>query len=795
MPNRPTTAGIEPHGGRDRLCSLLSNSMILGVEASARYRIGQSEIFSEASPAYLQRTPSVSGNRKTFTFSFWFKQGRIPIAGTFNWLLSEGASSSAYAGVYIERSNSQLRLFQWDGSSYTLNTQTAMVWRDPMAWRHIVIVVDTTQSTATDRAKIYDNGELAAIASGATYPAQNTDLHFSEASTLFTVGGVVLPPSSYAYCDGYIADFHWIDGTALSPSDFGETDLHTNQWLPKPYVGSYGTNGIYLDFADAANPGTDSSGNGNNLTASGLSASDQVLDTPTNNFCTLNPLAVAGTTTLSNGNLTTTVQYDGSTYSRVMSSFAFDIATSKVSWEVTIDDVGGQSHIGVKTVNTVLSGAGGLGSNPGEYVYLSTGQKYSTSGASTYGATYTTGDVLEVYVDNGSLGFKKNGVDQGTAFSGLTGTFSPAFGAGGSTGQYTIDFGQSGYTAATGYMTLCADNLPVPSIKNAHQHFRPLLYVGDGTTSHAITGVGFQPDFTWLKNRSAANDHALYDVLRGAGNVLVSNLTIAESSVSGVSSFDPDGFTLGISGVGNTSGNDYVSWNWKAGGSGSINNDGSISSTVSVNAPAGFSIVTYTGTGAVATVGHGLGATPKIVIVKNRQGTNGWTTYFVQIGAGNYVQLNVTGGYSASSAVWNNTAPTDTVFTLGTDTSVNQNGFDYVAYCFTDVEGYCNIFQYTGNGSTDGPCVHLGFRPAFLLVKRWDSSSNWIMWDNKRPGYNVTNLDLAADVANAEPVNSLAVDLLAGGFKLRTISNPNISGGNYMGLAIAETPFKYSNAV
>ena len=312
------------------------------------------------------------------------------------------------------------------------------------------------------------------------------------------------------------------------------------------------------------------------------------------------------------------------------------------------------------------------------------------------------------------------------------------------------------------------------TVNNGSLFMNAKLYTGDGAASHAITGVGFQPDWVWLKNRSGADNNSLNDVVRGANKNLVSNNANSEATTTDqLMSFNSDGFTVGASGSANTNGNNFVGWNWKANGTGSANTAGSINSTVSVNTTSGFSIVSYTGDGyAGATVGHGLGAIPKFIIVKKLSGADSWTTYHASLGATKKINFD-TGAAGTQSDRWNDTSPTDTLFSIGTNGSVNASGATYIAYCFADVQGYQSMGSFIHNGASGGPAgptkggnfIYLGFRPALILIKNASATANWLIQDIKRSPINVVDDCLFPDLNSAESAN-YNINFLSNGFKL-----------------------------
>jgi len=331
------------------------------------------------------------------------------------------------------------------------------------------------------------------------------------------------------------------------------------------------------------------------------------------------------------------------------------------------------------------------------------------------------------------------------------------------------------------------------------------LYTGNGTSSTVLNGVSgqsFQPDLVWIKSRGTANQHNLIDSVRGVGFRLRSDGTNADEATPGTFTLNSNGFTTTTSNVSfNTNGDPLVAWNFKAGGTAVTNTSGTISSQVSANTTSGFSIVTYTGTGANATVGHGLGVAPSMIIAKRRSTTGYWPVYHISLGNNQGFFLNLTNAVNSQPNLWNSTTPTSSVFTVGTDTETNASGTTLVAYCWAPIAGYSAFGSYTGNGSTDGPFVYLGFRPRFVLIKASSRVDDWKLIDTSRDTYNLStqklypNLSAAENGSSGETSATNTMDILSNGFKLRTSnSGTNESAATYIYACFAENPFKYANA-
>jgi len=339
------------------------------------------------------------------------------------------------------------------------------------------------------------------------------------------------------------------------------------------------------------------------------------------------------------------------------------------------------------------------------------------------------------------------------------------------------------------------------TIKKPSDYFNTVAYSGTGVNPTSITSVGFQPDFLWIKSRSDAFSNLLFDAVRGVDKRLISNSTGAESTEVQISSFDTNGWTMDSDTANNGSGKTYVGWSWLASNTTASNTDGSITSTVSANTTSGFSIVSYTGTGSVATVGHGLGAIPDMITVKNLStGSTNWRSIFPNMvlggasnGADYNLNLNTTNPWNDGTE-FNDTMPTSSVFTIGTAGDVNTNGDNYIAYCWKNIKGYSKIGSYTGNGNANGPFVYTGFKPAWVVIKRTDSTESWGIIDNKRQIYNPNNTRLFANLTVADDTSELGIDLLSNGFKIRNSwSGNNASGGTYIYMAFAEEPLVGDN--
>jgi hypothetical protein len=800
--------------------------MLLGGGPSG-YNLTNSLRFRASASAYLNRTPAVAGSRTTWTWSGWVKIGVISSNDNALFMALNNASGvynvNDWSGVFL-RAGSSFDFIVGNGGSVSGRLVTTQVFRDFSSWYHLVFTYDSTNATSTERMRMYVNGSRVTAFSTATYPSINTNSYQNTTNSHFICQSWLSGAPSNPF-DGYLDEVNFIDGQALTPASFGSTNALTGVWQPAPYTGTYGTNGFYLPFTDNSalttssnvGLGRDYSGNGNFWTTNNISITagvtyDSMTDVPTltnattANFAVLNPLVLTpNSTTFANGNLKFTGNAAGA-----HSISASSIAMPAGKWyaEFTLDNVGSPfSIVGLLGPNEPYQTMAYLGQTATSYGYDSGGRRTNNATVVTgYGATFTTGDIIALSFDTstGTLIFYKNGVSQGTAYSGLTNTYFMGVDAYNG-GSWTANFGQRpfAYTPPTGFVALNTFNLPTSTIVKGNTVMDATLYTGNGSTQTITNAAGFRPDLVWLKSRSNATDNELIDSVRGVTRSLISNSTAAEAiDTQGLTAFNSNGFTLGTDANYNGSARTFVGWQWQAGqGSSSSNTNGTITSTVSVNPTAGFSVVTYTGTGANATVGHGLGVAPRMVIVKIRSTLADWRVYHASTGATNVLYLNATNAATSSSTDWNNTAPTSSVFSIGTSGGVNNASSTYVAYCWSEIDGFSKFGSYVGNSNADGPFIYCGFEPKFVLFKGSSFANNWYIIDSTTNPINVAGAGLIPNANSAETATSTtenAVDFLSNGFKLRNnasaVAFNNSSGQTFIYAAFAENPFKNSLA-
>jgi hypothetical protein len=798
----------------------------VGGNAVASYSVKNSVRFSKDNSSYLYRTPGVAGTRRKFTLSVWVKRNKFGHATSTSIMSAySGNSDSGYLTLGFTADD---RLMV---SGYASNWRwTSRYFRDPTAWVHLVFRIDTTiVSPASDRIKVYVNGTEETAFDISNNPSQDFDFPFCSTAP-HNIGRADPAAGAADYADLQLAEVIFVDGQALDPSNFSETNSTTGMYVPKRYTGTYGTTGFRLDFFDdtAASSsalGKDRSGNNNDWSMNGISVgtssqdvdADVLSDSPTvysdgvygrGNACTWNSLQKPANITFGPGNLKVTKSSASDTPSVIGTQSR---NAGKWFWEVNITALSGIAYVGVTKIPNSQLPAGRFCDNSNEgFGYRSDGQKETGGVAAAYGVSYTVGDTVGVALDmdTGSVTFYKNGASQGSAYTGLTGDWAPAFSIGSASNSFTIkaNFGQRvfKYSVPGSHLALNSFNIPTPSIPKSNVHMDAYAYAGTGA-SNAIAALQFQPDIVWIKQRSSPADaHAIYD--SGRGTTIELDLTTAvEATVAqGLTAFGANGFTVGTDGGVNESALNFVSWNFRANGAGSANAVGTISSTVSANTTAGIAHVRYTGSGANGTVGHGLGKAPAFVIVKRRNvATSSWAVYHKDMNAtpqAGRLLLDTTGAYAAASDLWNSTAPTTTVFSVGTNAASNTSASAYLAYLFAEIEGFSKFGKYVGNGSSDGPVVWCGFAPEFILIKEAAgtnaATASWVMYDAVRDTINPISSRLFANLSDAEVSDSsVEIDVLSTGFKPRVSNfNVNESSGTYIFAAFAKQPFKYARA-
>ena len=761
------------------------------------YTIARSVRLRSSASAYLNRTPASAGNQQKWTWSGWVKRGTL---GATQTLFSAGTNTTR-GGLGLDFTYLDTIDLNFAGVG---NFQSTAVYRDPSAWYHVVFAIDTTQ--ATNRGIIWVNN-LQVYAGAFCNLNENLPINSAQAHN---IGKLTW---STNYLDGYLTEINFIDGQALTPSSFGSINTTTGVWQPIKYTGTYGANGFYLNFGNNASTttlGYDTSGNSNNWTTNNISLTagstyDSMTDVPTltsataSNYAVLNPVNTNATLSSANLNYSSPSSAPAPAYSTIGMTSGKWYYEYQVTSTNCIVGVWGNGNAGMPT-GAYPTYYWDIGASSAIALVL---EKTSGSASGTLG-NLAANDVYGVAldIDNTTIYFYKNNslvqTVTGMTFTGalffVCGSYS-----GGTSASGNANFGQRpfAYTPPTGFVALNTYNLPTPTISNGANYMAATTYTGTGSTltisnsTNNLAGITFQPDFVWVKGRSGATDHALYDSVRGTTLDLVSNSTAAETTqTTGLTAFGSTGFTVGALAKMNTSAATYVGWQWKAGGTSSSNTSGSITSTVSVGATQGFSVVTYTGTGANATVGHGLGVAPSMIICKSRSSTYNWVVYHVSLGNTANLKLNTTDAQTTGATTsWNNTSPTSTVFSLGSSLLGNDTN-PMVAYCFAAVAGYSAFGGYTGNGSTDGPFVYLGFRPRWIMWKRTDLANDWIINDTSRDTYNAMQLNLLPDSSQAEST-AVHMDALSNGFKVRASSaDVNASSGTYIYAAFAENPFK-----
>jgi len=786
------------------------------------YEVERSLRLNDGDSAYLSRTPSSTSNRKTWTFSAWVKRSNIT-TGAFQTLFSANNSSNyGLYGTYIWFTTTDTLAISINSGIYYL--QTNAVFRDVSAWYHLVVNIDTTQATSSNRMKIYVNGVQETSFATTTYPTQNLDSSVN-LNQQHTIGGRRYT-SIDNYFDGYMAEVNFIDGFQYDSSYFGKTNAVTGQWIPKKYTGSYGTNGFYLNFLDnsgttATTLGKDSSGNGNNFTPNNLSVTagvtnDSFEDTPTNNFATMNPLNRGiDNPTCSNGNL----YWGGSTDHAIAATFAIP-SSGKWYWEYT------------KTSGTYLmSGIIGnpesnslsnyLGAQTTAYtVYAANGYKYNSGSGQTYMATPPTSTTIMIAFDadtrklyfgadgnwgNGSGNTNQTFGNAAVAYIVTDGiTYYPAGSF--NSGSAFANFGQRAFSyKPTGYKALCSANLPDPTILLPNKHFDIKLINGTGS-QQTITGYNFSPSWVWGKQRSASNSHEIYDVVRGVKQIIYSDLTDSEgTNNNGISAFTSDGFTIAGNTSLNQSGNTAVAWAWNAG-----DTDGK-TYTVKVVSDSGnkYRFDNF-GTSAVtldlaeggtyifdqsdsSNAGHPLrfSTTSNGTHGGGTEYTIGVTTAGTPGSSGAYTQIVVAA--SAPTLYYYCSVHSGMGGQANTNSTLGSSNFDgsIQSTVKANLSAGFSIVSFTGNATSGVTVGHgLGVAPKVLIVKERGNTNDWVVYHKdlgtSSGNTNVQFLNLTNDIGagfaggfnNTDPSSSV--------FTLGNSTETNRSSGNFITYCLSE---------
>ena len=774
---------------------------------------------NESTAPQLRRTGTTTSS--SFSIAMWAKLSRV--SDQYKMFFSIGQENDANA-AWVAVQDGQNMGFQGGNGTYTT---ISSVFRDPTSWFHFLISVNSNNFT------VYIDGTS----------VQTGTMRSLDTST----NGIRIGANygSYYPWNGYLADVYLIDGQAKAPTDFGYTESQTGIWRPKKYTGTFGTGGAHLEFKDfssVAALGKDTSGNGNDFTpttdgfnVSAGTGNDSFPYSPSNTFPTFHNLfslnQQGGVVTYSEGDLKIQTSASFSDYRRypyAMSSPYFAVNSGK--WYVEFLNASSACAFGVTNIGqldyTVSNNPYGASAST-SFIYTNTGEIRRDDSNLTSQASYGDGDVIGVALDldNMKLYFHKNGTyinsaNPNTGTNGYdlnslptapinTGGFIFQAGSNGvSNITAHVNFGQRAFSHSipTGFKILNLQNLPKPNapIIRPQRHFDTVLYTGNAGTQK-ITGLEFKPDMIWFKSRTSTSTNGIADSVRGRSKLFYPDTNQAEetsSTTRDLVSFDDGGFTLGnperLSST-NGSGLSIVAWCWKAGGAAVTNNDGSVTTTVSANPEAGFSIVDYNGGGNGSTMGHGLGKVPAWILVKKRDSDSpgnarGWAVYHQSLAADKALRLNSTGSELSEANFFREDLMSTTVFGVNSDYDTGYSGDDYMAYVWAEIPGYSKFGVYYGDNNSDGPYVYLGFRPAWVMIKNPDASSQeWYILDSKRDTDNPVGQYLSASSSAAE-ATYVFYDFLSDGFKLRNTGNAqNPDGQRIVYMAFAEqtgvTPF------
>ena len=773
--------------------------------------------FNGSDSAYLTRTPSSASNRRTFTFSCWVKRGDIG-RGEYRSMFSARQSSTTNLDYFLWWNTDEVAFSNYNQTDY--NVRTTQKFRDPNAWYHLVLAIDSTQGTAANRVKIYVNGSEVTDFGASSYPSQNYDFQLNNNQPQY------IGYNTFNYMDGYMAEINFVDGSQLDASYFGYTEFQTGIWRPKRYEGTYGTNGFYLDFSDNSSTttlGIDKSPKGNDFTLNNFSVSagidnDSFTDTPTseNIFAQLNSaLPIASGAQYRNGNYAFYMTNNGA---HMRASSNMPVNSGKWYAEFKLSSYtfasGSYPYIGVCADDLwINSWTGDAGT-----AYQTGGTLWRNGSSIESGhATYTQGDIISVAInldsDPPQVWWAKNGTyirdasaNPATGAYGVniepasnTGYYNFAISLWAATGgQWDANFGQRAfsYDIPSGFKTLCTDNVRSTQNIRPQKHFDTLLWSGDGTDGRVITGLEFKPDFVWIKCRNSDPSHQLYDTIRGANNYVSTDGSSGSPAVDSIfgymGAFGSNGFTLTAGthstfpmGSINHSGRTYVAWCWKAGGAAVSNSDGSVTSSVSANQEAGFSVVKWTTQSGAYTVGHGLGKAPKLIITNHLSNTGtGWPTFTTVIdGTMDYGYISANSTF-VDAVQYGVNVPNTTTFQMHSNFLASSG--DCIAWCWSEIPGYSKFGRWTGTGGADAAFLETGFRPAWIIYKATNGAHDWHIFDAKRDIDNPVQNRIRSNSYVAEDSNTY-FDILSNGFKVRNgLSGSNGGGEIHFYMAFAD---------
>ena len=813
------------------------------------YEVANSCRFNQGDSPRLSKSVSAGTSNTKFTVSMWFKTSGVNTNyGRFFWGGADSGKETNITLYHVDHASEGAIALYFDGSSSARSWLTNAGYLDPSAWYHMVVRVDTTDSTAGDRIQLWINGKRVTSWSESANPDENETYDVFHSNNI-TIGREQDSNDRFSF-DGLLAEVCVIDGTAYTASDFGEFDEDSPTiWKAKDVSGlTFGTNGFYLDFESSGTLGNDANG-GTDLTANNLDATDQSADTPTLNYATFNPLVTCQTP--SNNSTYTQCNLQSQTTNTGGQGGVSTMGVNKgkyyAEFKLSAESSSTEALVGVVKNPHEGFGAESLHDSNKFYGARSNAQKYTAStAASSWCATWGAGDIMSVALDadNNRCYIAKNGqwsdgsgnFDESTPNAYVTLSsdaediwfFAVGDAGGGANVTHQANFGNpafsisSGnqdangygnfeYAVPSGYFAMNSFNIneddPV-GVDDSEANFQAKTYTGNGTAigsgglSVTLDGsTNMQPDLIWIKRRDALSDHEVYDSLRGVGDRFYPNTTTAEDSnvAEALTAFNSDGFTYGNSGGGNASGGSYIAWCWKAGttGSGTTGGSGTAKAySYSVNTTTGISIVKYVGNGTeYHRIPHHQGTAPLINIVKRYDGTAAWPVYSRRLTSSNYnLLLNEADAQADSAGAIFYSWADSTYFGIGTNVTVNTNDANYMSYNFVPKHGFSAMGVIEGNGATDNVFCYTHFKPAFVMIKNIDTGSRqWNFMDNKREGFNPDNDELTPN-NNAAEGNSDFINLFSNGFKVRT-SSGYVGEDTLLYLAFAEAPFINSSGV